>query len=168
MAFSNGGDALASASYDGSVKVWDVQTLTAVSTMPTNEEALLCVTFSDDGKYLAAAGYDERVSVWENWQNAQPRLRFELKGHCDGITSVLMLEDNRRVITASDDGTLRVWDLVKEQELLRLTGHISSVETAILSLDQKSVISGGRDGTIRVWRAAAKEEVDTVSDRTSR
>jgi hypothetical protein len=61
--------------------------------------------------------------------------------------------DGKRVVTASDDETARVWDAATGEELHRLK-HDGSVTWAIFSADGKRVATGSHDKTARVWDAA--------------
>ena len=64
----------------------------------------------------------------------------------------VLSRDGRRVVSASDDGTLRVWDLEEpEREPRVLRGHEDSVRHCVLSRDGRRVVSASDDGTLRVW-----------------
>jgi WD40 repeat protein len=74
-----------------------------------------------------------------------------LKGHTGGIRSVAFSPDGKRIITGSDDSTVRVWDAATGRELLSLKGHIGTITSVAFSPDGRRIATGGTDGTVRVW-----------------
>ena len=63
--------------------------------------------------------------------------------------------DGRRVVTASDDDTARVWDAENGSQLVVLQGHNESVRFAAFSPDGRQVITASADNTARVWEAGS-------------
>jgi WD40 repeat protein len=60
--------------------------------------------------------------------------------------------------SASDDGTVKLWDTGTWQELVTLK-HPDAVNSVAFSKDGKTLVSGCRDATVRLWVANTKEEV---------
>ncbi|MSR54622.1 MAG: hypothetical protein EXS09_15240, partial [Gemmataceae bacterium] len=60
----------------------------------------------------------------------------------------------RRVISAGQEGFLKVWDVANGKEEFRAEGHPKPVTEMALSADGNSLLTGGDDGTIRVWQVA--------------
>lgn len=69
--------------------------------------------------------------------------------------------DGKRIITASQDGTARVWEAESGRELLELRGHTNEVTSATFSPDGQRVLTGSLDGTARLWAAASMNEIAT-------
>jgi hypothetical protein len=65
--------------------------------------------------------------------------------------------DGTRVVTASPDGTIRVWDSMKGKELALFKGHMGGVHSPSLSSDGKRIVKARRDGTARIWRRTRPE-----------
>src|SRR6185369_4161530 len=59
--------------------------------------------------------------------------------------------DGRRVVSASDDKTLKVWDLASGQLVATLQGHGSFVTACAMSPDGRCVVSASYDETFKVW-----------------
>lgn len=76
-----------------------------------------------------------------------------LNGHTADINSVAFSPDGRNVVTASADGTARVWDAATGASLGELRGHNGSVNSASFSPDGKFIVTAGTDATVRVWDA---------------
>ena len=62
-------------------------------------------------------------------------------------------------MSASWDGTLKVWDTESRNELATLEGHDGRVLAVDLSPDGSQAVSGGADGTVRLWDVEAGKEV---------
>jgi WD40 repeat protein len=65
--------------------------------------------------------------------------------------SAVFSADQSRVLTASADGSARIWDAQSGKELVTLKGHGARVWSAVFSADQSRVLTAGDDGTARIW-----------------
>ena len=77
----------------------------------------------------------------------------ELRGHTDQIYSAVFTHDGRGMLTASDDGTARVWNLADDSSI-ELRGHDDDVYRARLSPDERFAATASLDGSLRVWPIA--------------
>lgn len=80
-----------------------------------------------------------------------------LSGHTNYVWDVVVTPDSRRAVSASNDGTLRVWDLVSGLKLHTLEGHTSWVCSAAVSSDGTKVAAGAADGAVLIWRLGSGE-----------
>jgi WD40 repeat protein len=84
-------------------------------------------------------------------QPAGPVIKVQT-GHAWGITGLAITPDGRRIVTASADRSIRVWDAESGKELRSLVGHAAGVGDVDVSSSGKVAISAGNwDGTVRVW-----------------
>jgi WD40 repeat protein len=65
----------------------------------------------------------------------------------DEVRGAVFSPDGTTVLTASADGTARLWDVVTGKELLRLEGHTEAVNRAAFSPDGKYIVTASWDGT---------------------
>ncbi|MCW3052176.1 MAG: WD-repeat protein [Chthonomonadales bacterium] len=80
-----------------------------------------------------------------------PHLISILKGHTDYVRSVALTLDGRKAVSASNDNTLRVWNMETGHCLATLSGHTGLVLSVALTSDGRKAISASSDYTLRVW-----------------
>jgi WD40 repeat protein len=109
------------------------------------------VLFSPDSRHLVVWGVDDVLRLW---RLTAPRtaVPLELRGHEQIVRHVTFARDNGCLISGSDDGTIRLWDL-NEQEIVSvvLRGHTGPVTALAMAPGLDRLVTGGKDGTIRVW-----------------
>ena len=92
-----------------------------------------------------------------------------LRGHKKWVLSVAYSPDGRRIVTGSDDQTVRVWDAEGGVEMACLRGHPGGVESVAYSPDGRRIIISSRwpvigssDSTVRVWDAESGECLEMI------
>jgi WD40 repeat protein len=158
LAFSRDGRVMAFRAGNG-IGLWESQSgrtnqvgLTGIGNRPT------ALDFSADGTLLAAGvgDSDSTVVVWAVAElmraagEAPPPLA-RLGKHRDWVCGIAFSPDNRAVVSAGADSTLRVWELEHPEGGRRYLGHRHEVLSVAWSPDGKDIVSGGMDGSIRVW-----------------
>jgi WD40 repeat protein len=83
-------------------------------------------------------------------------LRATLYGHTAALSAAAFAPDGKRVLTASSDGTARVWSADGRGQPVVLKGHEDSITSAAWSRDGGRVLTTSDDGTARVWNADGK------------
>ncbi len=73
------------------------------------------------------------------------------KGHSDIVISAVFSPDGKRIASASDDRTVKIWDAGTGKVLVTLSGHSASVISAVFSPDGKRIASASADYSVRVW-----------------
>jgi dipeptidyl aminopeptidase/acylaminoacyl peptidase len=83
-----------------------------------------------------------------------------LKGHEGQIYSATFSPDARRIVTASEDKTARIWDVTTGQSISEpLKGHDGGVTSAAFSPDGRRIVTASEDKTARVWDAATSQMI---------
>jgi WD40 repeat protein len=120
LAYSPNGARLVSGSADGTVKLWDLQTggeLETLSGYSTHIKS--AVAYSANGALLAAAMDDYRISIFSADTGGEIRA---LRGHTGEVYDLAFSPNGRHLVSASLDGTARVWDLATGRELAQSIG----------------------------------------------
>ncbi|KAK1139415.1 hypothetical protein N8T08_000778 [Aspergillus melleus] len=85
-----------------------------------------------------------------------------LEGHSDSVCSVAFSSDGQKIVSGSDDKTIKLWDAQTGEELRTLEGHSYSVCSVAFSLDRQKIVSGSYDKTIKLWDAQTGNELRTL------
>jgi WD40 repeat protein len=107
LAFSPDGKILASASFDGTARLWDTQG-DGVRVLSGHDGRVRDVAFSPDGRTLVTPGQDGTVRLWDVTGTDAPRILGRFDGPAGGAA---FSSDGRLVAASGRDGSLRVWDL---------------------------------------------------------
>ncbi|MCA9139023.1 MAG: hypothetical protein KDB00_19760 [Planctomycetales bacterium] len=160
LSFSTDSRVLASTGWDGVCFLHRPDDGTGGQLGVKANDGIMTVRFSPKGSFLAFGGYDNKVHVWRCADDIKKFVSVgQLSGHSDGIDDLVFSSDERTLITACDNNTLRVWDIGEQQERISLVEHTSAVEALAMTESGDLLISGSRDGTIRLWQAATIEQV---------
>lgn len=111
------------------------------------DQKLLSVEWSPDSKTIAICGHRHDV-VLVDLPTGTSR---ELRGHTDALYTVEWTRDGRSILSASDDGTARVWNVADGYATAVLRGHDDDVDKARFSADERQVVTASFDGSVRVW-----------------
>ena len=83
-------------------------------------------------------------------------------GHAGAVTSGAFSRDGTHLLTGSEDGTLKLWDLATTRLVRTFSGHKGEVTVVALSPDGSRALSGGKDKTIRLWEVATGRLIRTI------
>jgi len=146
-----------SGSYDGTVKVWDLNSGQEERTLSGHGGGVSALAVTGDGRVVSGSD-DRTVKVWDLNSGQEERT---LSGHGGGVMALALTGDGR-VVSGSEDRTVKVWDLASGQEERTLSGHGDYVSALAMTGDGR-VVSGSYDGTVKVWDLNSGQEERTLS-----
>jgi len=118
---------------------------------------------------IVSSSRDKTVIQWsitrydlEDWGHAHKALR----GHNHYVEDVVLSKDGQFALSASWDGTLRLWDLNYGQATRRFVGHTKDITSVAFSADNRQIVSGSRDKSIRLWNTLGECKL-TIEDAHS-
>jgi len=169
VVFSPKGELLASGSAtsavpgENSLRIWSMATGKPLfSANLPDLSGILSVGFSPDGQSVAAACFDYRVLLFTIVDGV---LHERTLGSHDGeVLSVAFDRSGQRVVSGSNDRTVRVWDVRRGTELACLRGHLDIVNSVAFSPDGRFIASGSADCTVRLWDTARRTEYVRLHD----
>ncbi|MEH2107402.1 serine/threonine-protein kinase [Nostoc sp.] len=85
-----------------------------------------------------------------------------LNGHSSDVNSVAFSSDGTTLASASDDQTIKLWNLASRQEIRTLEGHSNWIWTVAFSPDNKTLASGSADKTIKLWNLETGKLIRTL------
>jgi len=80
-----------------------------------------------------------------------PALLRDLVGHSASVLACAVTADGGRAVSASADGTLKIWDTATGHALATLDGHANWVLACAVNADGGRMVSASADGTLKVW-----------------
>ena len=97
-----------SASYDGTLKIWDRESGEMVHSLQGHTNWVRGCTMSADGRWVVSASDDETLKIWDRESG---EMVHSLQGHTDWVRGCAMSADGKWVVSSSDDKTLKVWEM---------------------------------------------------------
>ncbi|XP_037114412.1 F-box/WD repeat-containing protein 7 isoform X2 [Syngnathus acus] len=110
------------------------------------------------------SAYIRQHRIDTNWRRGNLKSPKVLKGHDDHVITCLQFCGNR-IVSGSDDNTLKVWSAITGKCLRTLVGHTGGVWSS--QMRDNIIISGSTDRTLKVWNAETGECIHTLYGHTS-
>ncbi len=142
---------LASSADDPTVKLWDVRTGELIQTLDGLPEHGRALAVRQDGQQIACGCSNGSIYVWalsNSRADAPPQI---LRGHVYNVRAIAYLADGTRLVSASEDRTVVIWDMKALKRIAVLEEHTSRVSALAITRDENCIISAGDDNTVRMW-----------------
>ncbi len=167
---------LAAAGSEGDIALWtDLANLTSQpeATFPAHEGRTIDMAIDPEARWLASAGYDGTIMLWRlddiptdgDDPDPRPEHSFPLQG--GGILSIAFNHDGTVLASASNDGSILLWDLLRleSEPRILISNELDVTDIAFWENDQLVVRSGG---VVHLWDTSLEQLADAVCDRVWR
>ena len=159
LAFTQDGGRLLSSSWDGSVRIWDLESGEERARILHDDQVLAMQLFAGDSR-LATASRDGHVRVWDL---AHGGLVWSARVADGASLYGLAVDPTEELVAAGgDDRIIEVFRTASGRRTRALRGHAGSVSTLAWLPDGSRLISGSEDRTVRLWHMDAGENVATL------
>ncbi|WP_063793418.1 WD40 repeat domain-containing protein [Streptomyces hirsutus] len=163
VAWSADGRLLATASRDGTARVYDAESGRSLCVLPCDGAMVESVSFSPDATRLATAGRDQVVRVWDVASGEPVR---QLTGAGDIGRQVAWSPDGLWIAATFKDQVARVWEADTGRLVHELRGHTGDVWGVAWSPDGSRLATASHDRTVIVWDAATAAATTTLTGHT--
>lgn len=160
VALSPDGKIIASASDDGTVKLWELE---GDNTNPIQEIKdqggwVRAVVFLSD-RQIITAGQDKNIKVIDI---ASGKVVKTLSGHTNLINNLAIAPASDLLVSGSYDNTVNIWQISTGKLLRSQTGHTDKIWGLAISPDGTQVVSASRDKTVKIWDVKTGENLKTL------
>lgn len=152
LAVGQDGSLLYSASWDKTVRVWQLRNMRCIQAIKAHDDAINAIVVGSDG-LLYTASADRTIKVWRKL--GQHVLVATLQGHKAAVNALAIRADGRCLYSGGSDCQINVWEKEEGSNFLtKLTMSLRGHRHAILcvAVSGPLLCSGSSDKTVRIWR----------------
>ncbi|CAF1247086.1 unnamed protein product [Adineta steineri] len=159
---SSGGVGLTALS-NGEITIWDIENGEIRRKFKGHDEDAYISRFFPSDFAVVSGGADMRVKIWSLDSDNNQIHDTTLAGHRSRITDVLAL-DQQRVLSASNDGSVLLWDITKNEQINKLAELENNSINSITLTDSSTLACGCHDGTIRFYNLNNKDSKEILGE----
>ena len=152
---------------DRAVSLWDLRAGTHLLDLDVPDELTASFAFCPHQRTIAGGGSRGTLTIWdaETGQIRHTIKRGSIEGHSSSIVSTNFNHDGSYVVTASADGTAKLWRVQDGTHVQTLIGHNDGLTAAQFSPDGTRILTSSareNDLTARIWETSTGLEILTI------
>lgn len=160
VAFHPSGRFLATACYDSSWRLWDLEQKTEVLHQEGHAKPVHCLSYQSDGSVLVTGGLDAFGRVWDLRTG---RCIMFLEGHLGAIFGADFSPNGFHIATGSQDNTCKIWDLRRRQPVYTIPAHTNLISDVKYQRDGGSfLVTCSYDSTTKIWSNKTWQPLKTL------
>jgi WD40 repeat protein len=169
LKFGPGGEWIASASIDHTIKMWDLRDLPHVPPARVfrgHKQEVWALALLTDGRTLVSGAKDGEVCLWDTTSDARQRNHFKLSATDQKMRAWFAADGHSLTIFDKNRGELRDWDGLQTSVPRQLVGLQTPTQRVLGSHDGRWTATRGSNAIIQVWEASAgalAAEIQTAS-----
>jgi guanine nucleotide-binding protein subunit beta-2-like 1 protein len=151
VALSSDSQFALSASWDRSLRLWELKSGNCIRKFHDHSKDVLSVAFSPDNRQIVSGGRDNKLKMWNTL--GECKYTIEQDGHSDWVTCVRFSPSlaSPLIVSGGCDNLVKVWSLTEFRCQHTLKGHKGNVNTVCVSPDGSLCASAGKDGFAKLW-----------------
>jgi WD40 repeat protein len=165
IAINDDGTRAVSASWDNSVRVWDLIAGQQMTVLNGHTAPVTGLSICAMGRHAVSGSRDGTVRTW-NLETGEQEFVFDR--HTDWVRAVAISADGTRGASAGLGRRVRVWDLEAGTEAFALNGHSRRINSLAMTNDGTRIVSASSDMTVRVWDVFTGRELYVLEGHTRR
>jgi WD40 repeat protein len=135
------------ASFDNTVKVWDLETGRLIHSLEGHTNSITSIAIAIDDSYIVTGSRDATAKLWDTKTG---KCLCTFSGHKNVVTSVAINSSQRQIVTGSLDGTAKVWDGYRGKLMYTLENYTLPIKSVFI-MDHNTLIGTQSENSMKVW-----------------
>ncbi|KAF9522883.1 hypothetical protein CPB83DRAFT_776377 [Crepidotus variabilis] len=163
---------VASASSDGTIKIWSPHATIPVdpTTIGTHSDYVRCLASCREQNWIASGSFDRTIKLWDlNTTTKKPLVTLNPPDATAPKSSVYALAADpfgQVIASGSPERVIRLWDPRTGRRTGKLVGHTDNIRAILISEDSKYLLTGSADASIKLWSLASQRCLHTFTHHT--
>eukprot|EP00850_Spirogloea_muscicola_P020568 SM000220S07047 [mRNA] locus=s220:31647:33140:- [translate_table: standard] len=155
VVISSDGQFALSGSWDGTLRLWDLNTGTTTRRFVGHQKDVLSVAFSTDNRQIVSGSRDRTIKLWNTLGECKYTIQDQ-EAHAGWVSCVRFspVPNSPIIVSGGWDKLVKVWNLTNCKLRTNLVGHTGYINTTTVSPDGSLCASGGKDGVAMLWDLA--------------